>query len=71
MAQTSSVYDNFIIWPFSMTLIINQSEQIKQTEGLLLNEKKKPYVWQSHLTSNCVLDLTQLYKFRFYSVVDA
>ena len=38
MAQTSSIYDHFIIWPSSVTLTFNLPEQMFQTVCLLLKE---------------------------------
>ena len=41
LAQTSSIYDHFMIWPSSVTLLFNLSEQMFQMALLLL--KKNNY----------------------------
>ena len=38
MARTSSIYDHFIIWPSSVTLALNLTEQMFQMTLLLLKE---------------------------------
>ena len=38
MARTSSIYDHFIIWPSSVTLAFNLTEQMFQMTLLLLKE---------------------------------
>ena len=38
MAETNSIYDHFIIWPSSVSLIINLPKQVFQMALLLLKE---------------------------------
>ena len=40
MAPTNSIYDHFLIWPSSVTLTFNLSEQMFQITLLLLQEKQ-------------------------------
>ena len=40
IAQTRSIYDHFLIWPSSVTLTLNQPEQMFQMPLLLLEDNK-------------------------------
>ena len=63
-AQTSSIFDHFIIWPSSVTLTFNLPEQIFQMALLLLKENNCDILfWNPYINVEVMAQTSNLWPF--------